>query len=136
MKRYSERDLAFYADGIEGDLVLGQPNESGLVDLLLTKEFESARQDIASRSRTQTGDWRSHPKIGGDLELLEGEPNTRATGMAGVSQLMETLTYDGRFRSQDLQIRPVPVSLEQIDFYVMLDTGEELPVVQVQPLNL
>lgn len=132
MKRYSEKDIAFYADGVVGDLVLGSPDADGLVDFQMTADYDCARQDITNRVRTQTGDWRSHPKIGGDLELLEGEPNTRETAMKGVTQIIDTLTYDGRFRPEDLNVRPVPSSIETIDFYTLLNAGEEDEVIFVK----
>jgi hypothetical protein len=134
--KYNETDIAFYNDDVEGDLILGEPDADGLVDFKLTGEYESARQDITNRIRTQTGDWRSHPQIGGDLELLEGEPNTRETAMKGVNQIMNTLTYDGRFNPTDVQIRAVPTSIYQVDYYVFVDAGEELPLVVKEELNL
>jgi hypothetical protein len=135
-EKYNEKDIAFYNGGIEGDLILGPPDEDGLVDFKLTDDYECARQDITNRIRTQTGDWRSHPEIGGDLELLEGEPNTRETAMKGATQIMKTLTYDGRFRESDLEIRPVPTDIYQIDYFVFLDAGEDGPLVVQQSLEL
>jgi hypothetical protein len=135
MPKYDETDIAFYGEK-EGDFDLGPADGEGLVDFRLTGEYESARQDLNNRIRTQTTDWRSHPKIGGDLELLEGEPNTRETAMKGVAQIMETLTYDGRFQPQDLEIRPVPVNIYQIDYYTFLNAGENKPIVVKNNLNL
>jgi hypothetical protein len=145
MIRYNEVDLSFYQMEMkddtltvekEGDLILGLPDQNGLIDIKVTDDYESARQDISNRIRTQTGDWRSHPKIGGDLELLEGEPNTRETAMKGSTQIMSTLTYDGRFQTQDVQVRPVPTNIYQIDYFVFLDAGEEKPLVVNQSMNL
>jgi hypothetical protein len=121
---------------IEGDLIIGEENIEGLCDLALTKDYDSARQDITNRVRTQTGDWRSHPKIGGDLELLEGEPNTRETGMQGVEQIRQTLTFDGRFLDNDLSIRPVPTTIESIDYYTMVDTDDNEPILVKNSLEL
>jgi hypothetical protein len=134
MDKYNEVDIGFYqfdesgSPIIEGDVVF----ENG--DIKLTGEFESARQDITNRIRTQTGDWRSHPKIGGDLELLEGEPNTRDTANRGVNQINQTLTFDNRFNPDDITIRPVPVRLDQIDYYVFLDAGKSVVVKKSQNL--
>ncbi|QHW35651.1 hypothetical protein GZH47_32655 (plasmid) [Paenibacillus rhizovicinus] len=136
MKRYNEVDMAFYADGVEGDVILGKPDADGLVDFALTGPYDCARQDIINRVRTQRGDWRHHNQIGGDLELLEGEPNTRETAAKGVTQIYDTLMADGRFLQADLYIRPVPISIEQIDFYMLLDAGEEKPLAIKQSLDL
>lgn len=131
MRNYNEQDIRFYAEGIEGDFVV---DESG--DFALTEDYESARQDITNRIRTQTGDWRSHPDIGADLELLEGEPNTRETGQRGEEQIYRTLTYDNRFDTEDLHVRAVPTSIDSIDFYVMLDTDSRKPVVVNESVEL
>ncbi|GAK42060.1 hypothetical protein TCA2_4552 [Paenibacillus sp. TCA20] len=136
MAKYNEKDISFYGEGIDGDLIAGQPDTDGLVDLLMTSDYESARQDISNRARTQTGDWRSHPQIGGDLELLEGEPNTRDTANQGVSQLLQTLTYDGRFAAGDVEVRAVPIDIYTIDFFCFVDAGEDTPIVVNQSTNL
>lgn len=121
---------------IEGDFILGDPDTAGGIDFALTEDYESARQDMTNRIRTQKGDWRSHPGIGSDLELLEGEKNTRETGERGEEQIREALTYDGRFLDQDLSIRAVPVSIEQIDFYTMVDTNDKEPIIIRTPAEL
>jgi len=133
MRNYNEKDLAFYNldSHIEGDLIV---DETG--DLALTVNYDSARQDITNRLRTQKGDWRSHPQLGADLELLEGEPNTRETGMKGVAQIYEALTYDHRFHLEDLHVRAVPTSIEEIQFFVLLDSDSNEPVVVQQSLEL
>jgi hypothetical protein len=133
MRHYNEQDIRFYdaEREIEGDFMV---DESG--DFALTGEYESARQDLTNRARTQKGDWRSHPNIGADLELLEGEPNTRATGEKGTEQLYEAMTYDGRFDTRDLNIRAVPTSIENIDFFMVLDTDKQGNVIVVQPIDL
>ncbi|WDI05115.1 hypothetical protein PUW25_26455 (plasmid) [Paenibacillus urinalis] len=136
MAKYNEKDISFYGEGIDGDIIAGQPDADGLVDLLMTADYESARQDISNRARTQTGDWRSHPQIGGDLELLEGEPNTRDTANQGVSQLLQTLTYDGRFAASDVEVRAVPIDIYTIDFFCFVDAGEDAPIVVNQSTDL
>lgn len=116
---------------IEGDFLL---NEDG--DFKLTEDHQSAEQDILNRIRTQKGDWRSHQNLGANLEELEGEPNTRETGDRGAEQIFETLTYDGRFRDDDIHIRAVPVSINQIDYFTIIDSDEDKPIIVRNPLNL
>lgn len=132
MRQYNETDICFYdvAQGIEGDFIV----ENG--DFALTSDYESPRQDMTNRIRTQKGDWRSHQNIGADLELLEGEPNTRNTGTKAELQVYETLTYDGRFNAEDLHVRAVPTSVEALEIYTMLDTDENGSVVVTQPIDL
>lgn len=133
MRNYNEQDIRFYdlENNIDGDFMV---DESG--DFALTAEYESARQDINNRIQTQKGDWRSHQNIGADLELLEGEPNTRETGMKGESQIYESLTYDNRFRSEDLNVRAVPLSIEEIHFFTTLDTDVNGTIVVDKSLEL
>lgn len=115
---------------IEGDLII----ENG--DLTLTSDYECARQDIINRIRTQKGDWGRHENIGGNLELLEGQPNTRETAYQGVKQIQNTLTYDGRFHEEDLHIRPVPTHIQNIEFYTLLDTNKSEPIIVKENLIL
>jgi hypothetical protein len=120
----------------EGDFIIGEEDVAGGVDFSLTVDNESAEQDMSNRIRTQKGDWRSHQNLGADLELLEGEPNTRETGSRGEEQIHEALTYDGRFISQDVSVRAVPTSIEQIDFYTILDTDDNEPVIVKTPQGI
>ena len=133
MRNYNEKDIRFYdlQNDISGDMIV---DESG--DFALTGEYESARQDMTNRIRTQKTDWRSHPGIGADMEQLEGEPNTRETGARGNSQIYEALTYDGRFDPMDLDVRAVPTSIESIEFFITLDTDENGSIVLNKALDL
>ncbi|WP_232620925.1 hypothetical protein [Virgibacillus salexigens] len=121
---------------IEGDLILGEPDNAGGVDLGLTTNYESAEQDAMNRIRTQKGDWRSHENIGADMELLEGEPNTKATGIRGEESIHETLTYDGRFMREDITVKAVPTSIDQIDFYTVVDSDADDPIIVKSPQTI
>jgi hypothetical protein len=140
MYRYNQKDLSFYYDKIEGGrpvIIDGKQVEiegdleiSETGDLLITRDFDSSKQDIMNRIRTQTMDWRSHPRIGGNLELLEGEKNTRITAAKGLAQIKQTLFYDGRFIPSDVEIKPVPSSVNQLDYYVFLNAEKEKLVIK------
>ena len=121
---------------IEGDFMLGEADNAGGVDFKITTGHESGAQDVTNRLRTQKGDWRSHPNLGANLELLEGEPNTRETGERGVEQIKDALTYDSRFSDSDVTVRAVPTSVEQIDFYAIIDSDDREPIVVKDTLNL
>lgn len=129
-RSYKEKDIRFYSEEVSGDYMT---DETG--DFALTEGHESAQQDLMNRIRTQTEDWRSHPRIGADLELLEGEPNTRETGMKGITQINETLTFDHRFDIMDVSVRAIPLSIEEIEFFIMLDSEDE-NIVVTQSLGL
>lgn len=133
MRNYNEKDIRFYdlENNIDGDFMVDSTG-----DFALTDGYESARQDMTNRVRTQKGDWRSHKNLGADLELLEGEPNTRETGLKGETQIYEALTYDNRFDISNLSVRAVPVSIEELQFFVVLDTDKNGPVILKESLNL
>ncbi|MCY9186601.1 hypothetical protein [Bacillus halotolerans] len=133
MRNYNEKDIRFYdlENNIDGDFMVDSTG-----DFALTDDYESARQDMTNRVRTQKGDWRSHNSLGADLELLEGEPNTRETGLRGESQIYEALTYDHRFDILDLNVRAVPLSIEELQFFVVLDTDKNGPIILSESLNL
>lgn len=129
---------------VEGDLFVeataSEIDEENQVhffyDLAVTKDHESARQDLTNRMRTQKGQWRSHPELGANLELLEGEPNTRKTAYQGVEMIQESLSYGSRFNEKDYMIKPVPTSIQEIDFYVLLESDESEPLLVKKSLEL
>ncbi len=127
MYKYKEKDLDFYDEILQGESKLIIEGDLRLIDgdFSITKDFDSAKQDIMNRIRTQTLDWRSHPRIGGNLELLEGEKNTRVTAEKGIQQIKQTLFYDGRFSFMDVEVKAVPPAVNQIDFYVFLRAEKE-----------
>jgi len=133
--RYQEIDLSFYYskdnEWIEGDFELDATG-----DLALTSLYQAAKQDVTNRIRTQRTDWRSHRMIGGNLELLEGEPNTKATAEKGKAMMIETLLYDGRFSFSDLSIRAVPIAINQLQYYVFLNVGENQELIIQQAAGL
>lgn len=131
--RYTEQDIRFYdkEKKVSGDFMI---DETG--DFQLTDPYESVRQDVNNRLQTLTGDWRSHARIGSDLEVLEGEPNTRATGERGVRQIHQTLFYDQRVLPTDTTVRAVPIGMDAIHFFVTIDTPEKELIVLEQGLKL
>jgi hypothetical protein len=101
-------DLAFSS----GDLV---PNGSG--GLLLVYDLTVDMQDIAYRAQTNNPDQVLHP-LGANLEDCIGLPNNQVTGDRARKQLLNALTYDGRFRIQDLRVAATPISSQQIELAV------------------
>ncbi|MFE4029156.1 hypothetical protein ACFX4N_23665 [Priestia sp. YIM B13551] len=124
----------------EGDLELGSPsvNEDGellyinsvgeistdssegelIRDIPLQVSYLSEKQVILNRLRTDNPDWVLHPEIGPSLSDLIGMPNTRVTGLAGKEAIEKSLTYDGFISIDDLTVRPVPVTSNEILFYL------------------
>lgn len=121
---------------VTGDIDF-EAGADGLVDLKITDQYGSATQDIDSRIRSQKGQWKFHPNLGSNLELIEGMKNTRETAAYGTELIEESLTFDGRFEQPDLSIRPVPKSITQVDYYVMAETEvSDEPILFVKNMEM
>lgn len=127
----------------EGDLLLGEQmtDESGnllyrdptriggyttepstntipMRDIGISYGDEAEMQAMNARLRTENPDWVLHDGIGSDLSDLIGEPNVRATAEEGKRKIIESLTYDGTWRVEELDVAAVPYSSEAILFIV------------------
>lgn len=145
MGEYNEIDLKFSQ---EGDLVLDEPlrNEDGNIikdkngkairDIALTEDTESLEQDIYNRIMTNAPEWSLHPEIGGNLEDLIGERNTRENANIGASNIEKTLTFDKRITSEDLSIRAVPTGHDQVTFFLQVFVDNRIdPLLIPIPFN-
>lgn len=87
-------------------------------DIGTVYDLDADRQTIMSRLRTDSPDWYHHPGMGGNLTDLIGEPNTPETGSIGVAYIYKALTYDGFLTMNQLEIRPVPLSIDELIFMI------------------
>ena len=140
-------DWAFTGDG---DLKLGAPKltEDGLIlykhgdgsisteisfdgrelrDIGLSRGSHVERQTIMNRLKTDAPDWFYHPNMAGNLSDLVGEPNTRETGQHGAMLIERALTYGGLYESAQINIRPVPVSENEIMFLTTITKHRREP---------
>ena len=99
-------------------------------------ETESLRQDVKNRMKTNNPDWYLHDGIGGDLEDLKGEKNTKETGEAGEDKITDSLLYGDRLNPQDFKIKGVPTAKNEITFYTFINTGAEKPLLELLKLEL
>lgn len=125
----------------DGDLVLGDPlvDDNGQVlykqpdgaisieqgengkqirDISWVYHLDAEKQVIMNRLRTDSPDWYHHPRMGGNLSDLIGEPNTRETAQRGVKYIMDALTYGGLYHYTQLTIRPIPISQSELLFMI------------------
>lgn len=115
-----------------GDMELSAPkiNEDGerIVDLGVSYGADALKQIAYTRIRTQAPDWLIHPNMGGNLEDLIGEPNTRNTAQRGVKMIRDALTYGEFLSVGEFTVKAVPVNKEEILFIVRIDNwlGEEV----------
>lgn len=131
-------DWAFSEDG---DLVLGDPavNDEGEVlykhadgtidtdkredgkehrDIGVSYDLDAEKQTIFNRLRTDAPDWYHHPGMGGNLTDLIGEPNTRQTGALGATYITNALTYRGLYQTNQINVRPIPISVDEMVFVI------------------
>ena len=112
-----------------------EPGEDGkeIRDLAYSRGFETEKQIIINRLKTDAPDWFHHPLMGGNLSDLIGEPNTRETGELGANLILAALTYRGLYNSGQLSVRPIPISAQEIMFMVTIsrnyDTAIRVPIV-------
>lgn len=111
--------------------------DSETADLKITGDFESIRQDMTNRIRSQKGQWKRHERLGSNLELIEGMPNTKATADYGENLIIDSLVNDNRVHINDLKVRAVPKSITQVDYYVIVTSSEsEDPILVVENMNM
>lgn len=149
------RDWRFSADG---DLEMGSPstNDEGellyidmmggistdattgvlMRDIPLHVTENAMRQVIMNRLRTDSPDWILHPKMGGNLSDLVGEPNTRETGQKGSDYIVAALTYDNYLAPSQINVRPVPIDANTILYYIEVQNGDTTEVTLPVLFNL
>ena len=125
----------------DGDIELGEPRMDGqglvlykhldgivdtdkredgkeIRDIGTVYDLDAEKQVIINRLRTDSPEWYHHPGMGGNLTDLIGEPNTKETGAIGARYIYKALTYGGLYNGIQLNIRPVPLSIEEIVFMI------------------
>ena len=81
-------------------------------------------QDIYIRVFTETTDFAPYPELGADISDLKGMFNEESTAQLGVDKLIYAMTRDGRFTMSDVSVDVVPLSSEQLLFYITLHTDD------------
>lgn len=117
MARLDKMDLKLTEDG---DLVIEER------DLATVIKQDFISQSARTRIKVSDPEWYDHQmeSIGANLEDLIGMPNSPETAELGVERIGEALTRGGLLDSEDIYIRPVPVSRYYIVFYTFIRTTE------------
>ena len=106
----------------DGDLAVGLSGDIRLASGRLYRE-----QQIRLRLLLASGEWRSDPLLGADLESLRGLPNRPETAQQIVDRVMHALTYDGLFEPWELSVEAFPVSHEELVVHIEAFDGQEPP---------
>ena len=85
-------------------------------------------QVIMARIETNSPDWYCHPELGANFEDLRGQPSSQSVGNKGVDSIINTLTVDGYFSTNDLTATAIPEA-GAINFFVVADDNTKEPVV-------
>ena len=109
----------------------GDLNVSSNGDLELTSASGVLKQDITFRVRTNYGEYAPHEGVGANLDSLIGEPNSMVITKKGTANIVHSLTQDGMVRATDLYVRGVPISLDNVVYYVFVN--DEFGVLNVTP---
>lgn len=101
------------------DIKLNNDNDISIADgdIDLCSFDEAFDQHIKMRVLTNKGELPLHQDIGSNIEELEGMPNTRTTGEYGTSKIRQSLDADQTINSQEISVRAVPTSPNEITFY-------------------
>lgn len=113
MARYDGTDLKLTPDG---DLAI----ERG--DLATVTKQQYIAQSARNRIKITDPEWVDYQidAIGANLEDLIGLPNSPETASLGVEKIGDCLTKDGLLDTDDIYVRPVPVSRSVLVFYVFI----------------
>jgi len=109
---------------LSGDLKIS-PNK----DIATTQtRSQSDVQQIYIRLMTEPGDFYSYPKLGCDLNVLYGMPQTKQTGEIGKRIIQQSLSREGVFGDRSISINAVPTSRTSIRFDVHVENSGIEPV--------
>jgi hypothetical protein len=109
------------------DKIRGITEGKEVRDLSYITGRPATKQIIMNRLRTDAPDWYHHPTMGGNLSDLIGEPNTEETANLGAQYITNALTYSRMFAPEQVYVKPVPISTEEIMFFVTVDVGDREP---------
>jgi hypothetical protein len=114
-------------DVVDTNKVRGGKEGKLIRDLSYVAGKAARKQVIFNRLKTDDPDWYHHPGMGGNLTDLIGEPNTRETGELGVQYITRSLTYHSFLSATQLSVRAVPISEEEIVFFITILLDDDEP---------
>lgn len=112
---YNAIDLQYlwtgdFAPGSDGDFL----DTSG-------DQIQSLIQEIQTIANSCLGDWEEHPQYAASLDDFIGEPNNRETSRLIIDRLRTALITNNIVRSQDLNVKIVPISRHQVLIIVSVE---------------
>ena len=118
---YDSVDLYFSE---EGDFALDSQGDT------IDTSFDSLRsikQEVRTRVMGQLRDWKIYPSIGANLADFIGEPNDRGNALSIQNRIVNSLTFDGLIKREDLNVALMPLSQSsifcKIELNILTTTG-------------
>lgn len=103
-------------------------------DINIAVGSTSFKQNIKNRILTNKGELRLHKRIGTNLDLLEGMPNTPETAKIGIDDISDSLLHDEVLNKYSISIKCAPISKNELLYMIISDieevTGEKTRVIQ------
>jgi hypothetical protein len=106
----SSSDLWFSEDG---DYIVGYDG-----DLKLAYDLDYILQSIATRTKSDAGEWLLHPEIGMSLSSLIGKQMTQETLTQGEDIISSNILFDGLLSSSQLKVTGIPISKAEALFII------------------
>jgi hypothetical protein len=85
----------------------------------------STWQEVRTRAKAETGDWRDFPEIGANLMSLLGNINNRQTAEEGKARIQSSLTRGGFLQKEQIKIRYLPLTKHTIMYEIHVSVSED-----------
>jgi len=113
----------FYLD-LSGDLKISPNKDIAMVQ----SRSQNDIQQIYIRLMTEPGDFYVYPKLGTELNVLYGMPQSQATGEVGKRLIRQALLRENVFADRKISITAVPTSSNSIRFDVHIEDNSVDPI--------
>jgi hypothetical protein len=113
--------------GYDGDIKISGDKDIAMVQNRAQKDT----QQIFIRLMTEPNDFTIYPRLGCDLSMLKGMPQSKTTGEIGkriIREALENETKGGIFKGRSISIDAVPVSATAIRFDVHIEDNSIEPI--------
>lgn len=108
----------FYFTGA-GDITISSNGDIGQTDTI----WRDDAQQAYIRVMTEPGDFLLYPRLGSQLSLLYGMPQTQATADYGKQIITEALARENRFAGKVINIVAIPTGPQTIRFDIHVTSG-------------
>lgn len=109
---------------LDGDLMITGNKDIAKVNTPMQNDI----QQVYIRLMTEPGDFHAYPRLGLDLSMLYGMPQTKSTGETGKRLIIAALEREGVFKGKNISVEAVPTSADTIRFDIHVQSGSSNPI--------